>query len=68
MLSIQNVKLFSGSKGPDGPDLQSPFWRKFHISLHTLSDDVRSISQNVAEKRHDSRHNKLKNKRSHNGC
>ena len=33
MLSTPNVKLLSGSRGPDGPDLQSPFGRKFQLSV-----------------------------------
>ena len=31
MLSIPNVKFFTGSRGPHGPDLPSPFERKFQI-------------------------------------
>ena len=31
MLSIPNVKFFNGSRGPHGPDLPSPFGRKFQI-------------------------------------
>ena len=63
MLSIlKTLSLLSGSRGPHGPDLPSPCGRKFHISLHlTLPDDGRSISRNVAEKHHDSRHDKLTN-------
>ena len=54
MLSIlKTLSLFSGSGGSHGPDLPSPYGRKFHISLHTLPDDGRSISRNVAEKRYD---------------
>ena len=26
---------FSLSRGPHGPDLPSPFWRKFQLSVHT---------------------------------
>ena len=55
------LSFFTGSRGPHGPDLPSPFRRKFQISLHTLPDDGRSISRNVAEKHHDSRHDKLRN-------
>ena len=33
---------------------------KYHTQSHTLPDDGRSISQNVAEKRYDSRHGKLR--------
>ena len=62
MLSIlKMLSIFSGSRGPDGPDLPLPFWRKFQLSVHTLLDDGRSISRNVAEKHDDSRHDKLKN-------
>ena len=62
MLSIlKTLSLFSGSRGPHGPDLPSPCGRKFQISLHNLPDDGRSISRNVAEKHNDSRHDKLKN-------
>ena len=62
MLSIVKLlSIFSGSRGPDGPDLPSPFVREFHFALHTLPDDGRSISRNVAEKHYDSRHYKLKN-------
>ena len=55
------LSLFSGSRGPHEPDLPSPCGRKFHISLHILPDDGRSISRNIAEKHYDSRHDKLKN-------
>ena len=62
MLSIlKTLSLFSGSSGPHGPDLPSPYERKFHISLHTSPDNGRSISRNAAEKHYDSRHDKLKN-------
>ena len=62
MLSILKMSsIFSGSRGPDGPDLPSPFGWKFQLSVHTLPDDGRSISRNVAEKHYDSRHDKLKN-------
>ena len=27
------IRIFSGSKGPHGPDLPSPFGRKFHFAL-----------------------------------
>ena len=30
------LSLFSGSRGPDGPDLPSPCGRKFHISCFTV--------------------------------
>ena len=53
------LSFFSGSGGTPGPDLPSPFGRKF--LFHTLPDDGRSISQNVAEKHYDSRHDKLRN-------
>ena len=55
------LSFFTGSRGPHGPDLPSPFGRKFQISLHTLPDDGRSISRNVAKKQYDSRHDKLRN-------
>ena len=32
----QNVKFLSGSRGPHGPDLSSPFGRKFHFALSDL--------------------------------
>ena len=45
MLSIlKTLSFFSGSRGPHRPDLPSPCGRKFHFSLHSLRDDVRSIS------------------------
>ena len=52
---------FSMSRGTSGPDLPSPFGRKFLFHFHTLPDDGRSISRNVAEKYYDSRHDKLRN-------
>ena len=56
----KNVKFLSGSRRPHGPDLPSPCGRKLQFqSVHTLLDDGRSISRNVAEKHHDSRHDKL---------
>ena len=62
MLSIlKTLSLFSGSRDPRGPHLPSPFVRKFHISLHTLPDDERSISRIVAEKHFYSRQDELKN-------
>ena len=37
MLSIlKTLSLFSCSRGPHGPDLPSPWRRKFHISLHVM--------------------------------
>ena len=37
MLSIFNVKsIFSGSRGPDGPDLPSHVGRKFWLSVNFL--------------------------------
>ena len=63
MLRTPNVKFLFGSRGPDGPDLQSPFGRKFELSVeHSLPDDRRSMSRNVAEKHYDSRRDKLKNR------
>ena len=60
MLSIlKMLSLYSGSRGPHWLDLPSSCGHKFHISLHTLPDDGRSISRNVAEKHSDSRHDKL---------
>ena len=49
MLSILKMfSIFSGSRGPDGPDLPSLFGRKFQLSVHSLPEDERSISRNVA--------------------
>ena len=31
------LSIFSGSRGPEGPDLPSPSGRKFQLSVHTLS-------------------------------
>ena len=42
------LSIFSGSRGPHWPGLPSPFGRKFHFALHSLPDDGRSISRNVA--------------------
>ena len=54
MLSIlKTLSLFSGI------DLRAKI--PHFTSLHTLPDDGRSISRNVAEKHYDSRHDKLKN-------
>ena len=61
----KNVKLVSGSRGPHGPDLRSPYGRKSQLSVHTLSVDGRSICRNVSEKLHDSRHDK---RRKHYSC
>ena len=63
MLSIfKKLNFFSGSRGPHRPDLPSPCGQEFHfLFIHTLPDDGRSISRNVAKKHYDSRHDKLKN-------
>ena len=58
---VKMLSILSGSRDPDGPDLPSPLGRIFQLSVHTLPDDGRSISGNVAEKHYDSRHDKLKN-------
>ena len=69
MLSIlKMLSIFSGSRVPDGPDLPSPFGQTFQLSVHTLADDGRSISRNVAEKHYGSRHDKLKNNNGMRGC
>ena len=42
----QNVKFLSGSRGPDGPDLPSPFGRKFQLSVQfeQVQDSVQEES------------------------
>ena len=51
----KNVKVPSGGRDHDRPELSSPCGRKFQsqFQFHTLPDDGRSISRNVAEKDYD---------------
>ena len=61
---VQNSFIRLALRLLHGPDLPSPFGRKFQIRIrisHTLPDDGRSISRNVSEKHYDSRHDKLRN-------
>ena len=56
----QNVKFFSGSRGTHGPIYHRPSGENFSFARHTLPDDGRSVSQNLAGKHYDSRHDKLR--------
>ena len=38
------LSIFSGSGGPDGPDLPSPFGRKFQLSIQTQSFEIVALS------------------------
>ena len=48
MVRFFYVKFLSASRSPRGPDLPSPSRRKSQFSVHTLPDDGRSISRDVA--------------------